>query len=383
VSTEARVQSSGPGGASPPARRHTIDRVEIRGLSKHFGGVAALSAFDLDVHGGEFVSLLGPSGCGKSTALNCLAGLIQPDAGQILLDGQDLAPVPPERRGFGVVFQSYALFPHLTVARNVAFGLEMMGTRPDDVARRVRHTLALVHLDETIDRYPAQLSGGQQQRVALARALVIEPRLLLMDEPLSNLDAKLRVEMRLEIRRLHQTLGLTTFYVTHDQQEALSLSDRIALMKDGMLQQVGAPEDVYLRPRSAFVANFFGYRNLFTVRVQQVLASGRAQVATAGGLRLEGTVRDPGAAGWGGGVAAGAEAIAAVRPEDVEVLPAGAGTAIPAKVEFAEFVGDAFECSVVADAGDPFVVRSPRKLEPGAAVELRADPERLLVFPPE
>jgi putative spermidine/putrescine transport system ATP-binding protein len=374
VSTEARVQSSGPGGASPPARRHTIGRVEIRGLSKHFGDVAALSAFDLDVHGGEFVSLLGPSGCGKSTALNCLAGLIQPDAGQILLDGQDLAPVPPERRGFGVVFQSYALFPHLTVARNVAFGLEMMGTRPDDVARRVRHTLALVHLDETIDRYPAQLSGGQQQRVALARALVIEPRLLLMDEPLSNLDAKLRVEMRLEIRRLHQTLGLTTFYVTHDQQEALSLSDRIALMKDGMLQQVGAPEDVYLRPRSAFVANFFGYRNLFTVRVEQV-RGGRAQVATAGGLRLEGTVHN--------GVAAGADAVAAVRPEDVEVLPAGAGTGIPAKVEFAEFVGDAFECSVVADAGPPFVVRSPSKLEPGAAVELRADPERLLVFPPE
>jgi putative spermidine/putrescine transport system ATP-binding protein len=383
VSAEIRVQASGPAGTAPPARRHHVGRLEIRGLTKRFGEVAALSAFDLDVHGGEFVSLLGPSGCGKSTALNCLAGLLEPDAGAILLDGDDLAPVPPERRGFGVVFQSYALFPHLTVGRNVAFGLEMMGVRPDEIARRVRQTLALVHLEEAADRYPAQLSGGQQQRVALARALVIEPRLLLMDEPLSNLDAKLRLEMRLEIRRLHQTLGLTTVYVTHDQEEALSLSDRIALLKDGRLQQVGTPEEVYLRPRSAFVANFFGYRNLFQVRVQGVRGT-RAEVATAGGLRLEGTVRD--------GVAAGVAAVAAVRPEDVEVVPvspggAGGGAAarggIPAKVEFAEFVGDAFECSIVADAGDPFVVRTASRLERGAAVLLRADPERLLVFPPE
>jgi putative spermidine/putrescine transport system ATP-binding protein len=372
------VQSRGQDGsaesAGPAGRRHKIDRVEIRDLTKRFGDVMALSAFDLDVHGGEFMSLLGPSGCGKSTALNCLAGLMEPDAGQILLDGEDLAPVPPERRGFGVVFQSYALFPHLTVARNVAFGLEMTGVRPDEVARRVRQTLALVHLEETAGRYPGQLSGGQQQRVALARALVIEPRLLLMDEPLSNLDAKLRVEMRLEIRRLHQTLGLTTFYVTHDQEEALSLSDRLALMQNGTLRQVGTPEEVYLRPRSAFVANFFGYRNLFRVRVESVRASGRADVATPSGLRLEGTVRD--------GIGAGDAAVVAVRPEDVEAQPAP-GPGIPARVEFAEFVGDAFECSIVADAGDPFVVRSPARLERGASVVLRADPDRLLVFPPE
>jgi putative spermidine/putrescine transport system ATP-binding protein len=327
------------------------------------------------VHGGEFVSLLGPSGCGKSTALNLLAGLLEPDAGQILLDGEDLAPVPPERRGFGVVFQSYALFPHLTVGRNVAFGLEMQGVRAEDVERRVRRTLALVHLEETIDRYPAQLSGGQQQRVALARALVIEPRLLLMDEPLSNLDAKLRIEMRLEIRRLHQALGLTTLYVTHDQEEALSLSDRIGLMKDGMLRQLGSPEDVYLHPNSAFVANFFGYRNLFRVRVETVRGT-HADVVSGSGLRLAGTVRD--------GVAASAEAVAAVRPEDVDVSPAPADRpGIPARVEFAEFIGDAFECSVVADAGDAFVVRTSSRLERGAAVILSVNPERLLVFPPE
>ncbi|HKX18119.1 MAG TPA: ABC transporter ATP-binding protein [bacterium] len=375
MSAETRTQVSGPAVGSPPARRHQIGRVEIRGLVKQFGNVAAVRGFDLDVHGGEFVSLLGPSGCGKSTALNLLAGLLDPDAGQILLDGQDLAPVPPERRGFGVVFQSYALFPHLTVGRNVAFGLEMQGVRPDDVDRRVRRALALVHLEETIDRYPAQLSGGQQQRVALARALVIEPRLLLMDEPLSNLDAKLRIEMRLEIRRLHQALGLTTVYVTHDQEEALSLSDRIGLMKDGTLRQVGSPEDVYLHPKSAFVANFFGYRNLLRVRVESVRGT-HAEVATPSGLHLAGTVRD--------GVAAGAEAVAAVRPEDVEVLPVPANRpGIVARVEFAEFIGDAFECSVVADAGDAFVVRTPARLERGAAVVLSANPERLLVFPPE
>jgi putative spermidine/putrescine transport system ATP-binding protein len=222
------------------------------------------------------------------------------------------------------------------------------------------------------------LSGGQQQRVALARALVIEPRLLLMDEPLSNLDAKLRLEMRLEIRRLHQTLGLTTVYVTHDQEEALSMSDRIALMKDGMLRQVGTPEEAYLRPRSAFVANFFGYRNLFPVRVETVRGP-RADVATAGGLRLEGTVRD--------GLASGNSAVAAVRPEDVSAMPApataGAAPGIPARVEFAEFIGDAFECSVLADAGDHFVIRSASRLERGARVLLRADPERVLIFPPE
>jgi putative spermidine/putrescine transport system ATP-binding protein len=370
------VRSSGPeGGPSASLSGRKIGSVEIRGLTKWFGDVAALSAFDLDVHGGEFISLLGPSGCGKSTALNCLAGLVDPDAGQILLDGDDLAAVPPERRGFGVVFQSYALFPHLTVGRNVAFGLEMMGVGPDAVARRVRQALALVHLEGLGDRYPAQLSGGQQQRVALARALVIEPRLLLMDEPLSNLDAKLRLEMRLEIRRLHQTLGLTTFYVTHDQEEALSLSDRIALMKDGMLRQVGTPEEVYLHPHSAFVANFFGYRNLFQVRVEAVRGA-RAHVVASGGLRLEGTVR--------GDVAAGAEAVAAVRPEDVEVLPAAeAARGVPARFEFAEFVGDAFECSVEADAGVLFVVRTAARWPPEASVVLRVDPDRLLVFPPE
>ena len=362
--------------APPPARGRAIGRVEIRGLAKQFGDVQALSAFDLDVHGGEFMSLLGPSGCGKSTALNCLAGLVDPDAGQILLDGEDLAPVPPERRGFGVVFQSYALFPHLTVGRNVAFGLEMLGVPPDAVARRVRQALGLVHLENLGDRYPAQLSGGQQQRVALARALVIEPRLLLMDEPLSNLDAKLRLEMRLEIRRLHQTLGLTTFYVTHDQEEALSLSDRIALIKDGTLRQVGTPEEVYLHPRSAFVANFFGYRNLFRVRVASV-RGGRVGVVTPRGLRFDGTAPS-------GGVAEGTDAVAAVRPEDVEVRgAAGDVGGIAARVEFAEFVGDAFECSIAGDDGELFVVRTPARWTPGAPVVLRVDPDRLLVFPPE
>ncbi|HEV2359494.1 MAG TPA: ABC transporter ATP-binding protein [bacterium] len=376
MSTGTTARPSRPEGGAPAALSgRSIGRLEMRGLGKRFSETVALSAFDLDVHGGEFISLLGPSGCGKSTALNCLAGLVDPDAGRILLDGDDLAPVPPERRGFGVVFQSYALFPHLTVGRNVSFGLEMMGVPDEAITRRVGQVLALVHLGGLGDRYPAQLSGGQQQRVALARALVIEPRLLLMDEPLSNLDAKLRLEMRLEIRRLHQALGLTTFYVTHDQEEALSLSDRIALMKDGTIRQIGTPEEVYLHPQSAFVANFFGYRNLFPVRVEAVRGD-RAQVVAAGSLRLEGRPR--------GELAAGAEAVAAVRPEDVRVLPpAEAAGGVPAKIEFAEFIGGAFECSVAADAGELFVVRTAARWPHGAPVVLQVDPDRLLVFPPE
>src|SRR5207249_4180089 len=210
-------------------------------LSKHFGAKNVLDDFALEVRGGEFVTFLGPSGCGKSTALNLLAGLLAPSAGEIWLDDQRLDPLPPERRGFGMVFQNYALFPHLSVFDNVAFGLDVRRVARASIAERVRRMLALVKLEGLEARYPAQLSGGQQQRVAIARALVIEPRVLLLDEPLSNLDAKLRLDMRAEIKRLHQGLGLTSIYVTHDQAEALSLSDRIVVMREGRVMQVGVP----------------------------------------------------------------------------------------------------------------------------------------------
>src|SRR2546428_337475 len=215
--------------AMSPSSRATVTpklkSLRVRELTKRFADAAAVRGFDLEVSGGEFISLLGPSGCGKTTTLNCIAGLLEPDKGAIEIDGRDITREPPERRGFGMVFQNYALFPHLDVSRNVGFGLEVRGIGRSEIGRRVARALELVQLGALGKRYPAQLSGGQQQRVALARAIVTEPPLILMDEPLSNLDAKLRLEMRLEIRRLHQSLGLTTIYVTHDQEAALALAE--------------------------------------------------------------------------------------------------------------------------------------------------------------
>src|SRR5674476_394361 len=204
-----------------------FDSLELKGVGRSFGGVDALVNLNLTVRAGEFIALLGPSGCGKSTALNCIAGLLPLTHGQILIDGKRVDTVAAENRGFGMVFQNYALFPHLTVQKNIAFGLQMRNVAKPELKRRVAEAIALVKLEEHVKKLPGQLSGGQQQRVAIARAVVLEPRLVLMDEPLSNLDAKLRLEMRTEIRRLHQSLGLTTLYVTHDQEEALSMADRL------------------------------------------------------------------------------------------------------------------------------------------------------------
>src|SRR6266480_3802702 len=231
-------------------------------LSRDFGTVNALRDVTLTVKRGEFICLLGPSGCGKSTALNCIAGLMQLSGRSIWLDEQRIDTLPPEKRGFGMVFQNYALFPHMTVAKNIGFGLRMRGVRATEIAPRVAHALKLVQLTGQEHKLPGQLSGGQQQRVAIARAIVIEPPLILMDEPLSNLDAKLRIETRAEIRRIHRELDRATIYVTHDQDEALSLADRIVVMKDGVVQQIGAPPEVYSQPANLHVANFMGYRNV-------------------------------------------------------------------------------------------------------------------------
>ena len=350
-----------------------LKSLRVRALSKHFADTAAVRGFDLEVQGGQFVSLLGPSGCGKTTTLNCVAGLVDPDEGAIEVDGRDITRLPPERRGFGMVFQNYALFPHLSITRNVSFGLEVRGTPRSAAAGRVTRALELVQLSALGERYPAQLSGGQQQRVALARAIVTEPSLILMDEPLSNLDAKLRLEMRLEIRRLHQSLGLTTLYVTHDQEEALSLADRVVLMRDGVIEQAGTPEDLYAQPGSLYVANFLGYRNLVRVQVDEV--RGDSVVVAANGFRFAGTRR--------GALAKGAAAVATIRPRDIEVGRAGAPGAIAASVELAEFVGDGFELSADAGAGQRFIARTPDRWSAGDAVSLRLPPERLLVFPPE
>src|SRR5690554_3529528 len=252
----------------------TFSQLELRGVGRSFGGRDALVDLDLTVRAGEFIALLGPSGCGKSTALNCLAGLLPLTHGQILVDGERVDTVVVEKRDFAMVFQNYALFPHLSVEKNVAFGLQMRKVPRPEIKRRVAEALALVKLEAHAKKLPGQLSGGQQQRVAIARAVVVEPRLVLMDEPLSNLDAKLRLEMRTEIRRLHQSLGLTTIYVTHDQEEALSMADRLVVLREGRVQQIGTPEELHNDPVNWHVADFMGYRNLLDLEVTRSGADG-------------------------------------------------------------------------------------------------------------
>src|SRR5690554_2903806 len=292
----------------------TFSQLELRGVGRSFGGRDALVDLDLTVRAGEFIALLGPSGCGKSTALNCLAGLLPLTHGEILIDDQRVDTVAAEQRDFGMVFQNYALFPHLSVEKNVAFGLQMRDVPKAEIKRRVAEAIALVKLEAHARKLPGQLSGGQQQRVAIARAVVIEPRLVLMDEPLSNLDAKLRLDMRTEIRRLHQSLGLTTVYVTHDQEEALSLADRLVVLRDGRVQQIGTPEDLHDHPANWHVADFMGYRNVLDVEVATV--NGSAARVAGHGLELAGTAVQA--------VRQGEQVKVAVRPSDLVIVPAGA-----------------------------------------------------------
>lgn len=237
--------------------------LRLAGIEKRYGATVAVAGLGLEVREGEFVTLLGPSGCGKTTTLGLIAGFFAPTAGEIFLQGRPMAGLPPFRRDIGVVFQDYALFPHMTAGENVAFGLKMRNLTREEIAKRVREALDLVQLSGLAERRPLELSGGQRQRVALARALVIHPTLLLLDEPLSNLDLKLREEMRVEIAGLQRRLGITTVFVTHDQGEALVMSDRIAVMNAGRIEQVGTPAEIYERPASRFVAEFIGRMNFF------------------------------------------------------------------------------------------------------------------------
>jgi len=282
----------------------TIERV-----TKRYGPVAALEDVSIEVGPGEFFTLLGPSGCGKTTLLRCVAGFLRPDAGRIRCDGERLDTLPAHARDVGMVFQNYAIFPHLSAFENVAYGLRARRVAPAELVRRTREALALVQMESLADRQPHQLSGGQQQRVALARALVIRPRLLLMDEPLSNLDARLRVEMRTEIRRLQRELGLTTLYVTHDQEEALAISERLAVLSEGRVQQVGLPWELYGQPRTAFVARFIGLSNSLEGAV--IGQAGAHAVLDVHGWRL-----------LAPRVAAG-RVTAVVRPEAVALLADG------------------------------------------------------------
>ena len=252
--------------------------LELSGVEKRFAGVVAVEGFDLAAERGEFVSFLGPSGCGKTTTLRMIAGFEEPTAGSISIDGREVTDVPPNRRNVGMVFQSYALFPNMTVANNVAFGLKMRRRSGADIGKRVGELLELIHLPDKADQYPYQLSGGQQQRVALARALAYEPTILLLDEPLSALDAKIRVALRHEIRQIQRQLGITTVYVTHDQEEALELSDRIVVMSQGRIEQIGTPFEIYNFPATAFVASFVGTLNAIEAKIVDA-ATGRLSLA--------------------------------------------------------------------------------------------------------
>jgi putative spermidine/putrescine transport system ATP-binding protein len=339
--------------------------LRLEGVSRDFGQLRALRDVTLTVRRGEFVALLGPSGCGKSTALNCIAGLLQPTDGAIWLDDKRLDDVGPEDRGFGMVFQNYALFPHMTVRRNVAFGLTTQRRPKAEIEQRVDQALELVRLETQVEKLPGQLSGGQQQRVAIARAIVVEPPLVLMDEPLSNLDAKLRLEMRAEIRRIHTMLGCSTIYVTHDQEEALSLADRIMVMIDGQPRQIGTPEDLYARPSSADVAEFMGYRNLLESPAE--VANGAVMV-TVGEARIAGTPMGT----------VGARAIIAIRPDDLKPDHNGP---IAATVEIAEYHGRDFYAVARGSGGEELYFRSEQHVSAGETVRLVARPERVLVYP--
>ena len=292
--------------------------VDVHGLTKRFGSETVVAGIEFEVLESHFVTLLGPSGCGKTTTLRCLAGLERADAGDIFIDGECVASptqgiwLPPERRNIGMVFQSYAVWPHLTVFDNVAFGLRVRRVNRHEISSRTLATLELVGLQGYADRFATQLSGGQQQRVALARALVYNPRVLLFDEPLSNLDAQLREQMRFELTRLQHDLGITSIYVTHDQGEALVMSDTIIVMNQGHILQQGSPEDIYAEPASRFVAEFIGVANLLPVRVRQpTSAPGLTEVETDWGSsqRLTGRERHP--------LAVGTQAVLTIRPEDI------------------------------------------------------------------
>jgi ABC-type Fe3+/spermidine/putrescine transport system ATPase subunit len=352
--------------------------IVLRGVVKRFGGVTAVDDTTLEVADGELFTLLGPSGCGKTTLLRLIAGFYSPpDAGEIHFGARRVDRLPPYERNIGMVFQNYALWPHMTVRANITYGLRLRKLPAAEIAQRLARGLTQVNLTGLEDRYPGQLSGGQQQRVALARALVLNPDILLLDEPLSNLDAKIRIQVRAEIRKLQQSLGITTIYVTHDQEEALSLSDRVAVMRDGRVQQVAPPKALYERPANRFVADFVGTNN-FIPGLCKERGEDRALVETALGL-----VRARPAAG----VAPGARCVLAVRPENV-AFGGGADNVFEGRVTLASYLGNTLRYDVETaaalvlkvDVGDPW---HHQPLPVGAPVRVGFPASVALMLPDE
>ncbi|MGI8696690.1 MAG: ABC transporter ATP-binding protein [Mycobacteriales bacterium] len=365
---------------SAPDRKkgEEFSSLRMEKVSRWYGDVPALRDLDLELGRGDFVALLGPSGCGKSTALSCLAGLQPLTEGAIWRDDERLDQLPPERRGFGMVFQNYALFPHLTVQRNVEFGLAMRKVPRAERRERADRALSTVQLEEHGGKRPGQLSGGQQQRVAIARALAIEPEVVLMDEPLSNLDAGLRVELRTEIKRLHQTLGLSILYVTHDQEEALSLATKVVVLRDGCVEQIGTPEEVYTSPANPYVARFMGYRNILPGKATAGAEPGSRVTVAAVGVPVEGIVASAAPVG------ADADVTVAFRPDDVQVVDASAGPAgagdIDAVVDVVEYHGRDSQLEVRAGDGLELRLRCEQRRQRGDKVTLRVPVDRVLVY---
>jgi putative spermidine/putrescine transport system ATP-binding protein len=354
--------------------------VAIRALSRSFGAVEALKDVDLTIGAGEFVALLGPSGCGKTTLLRCIAGLVAPTSGEVLVDGRSITRVPVHKRDLGMVFQSYALFPHMDVGQNIRFGLKMHGVRGAEADHRVAEALELVQMSGYERRTPAQLSGGQQQRVALARALVTRPKALLLDEPFGALDAKLRESMQIELRRLQRHLGVTTIFVTHDQQEALSMADRVAVMRAGAIEQYDEPSRIYDEPVTPFVAEFIGQTNRFESRLVE-RRDGRAVVLVAGA--------DPVAVKDNPACRVGEAVTAMVRPERVQLgtaKPQG-GVALQGRVTETVFVGDRISVFVETPFGPVIAaVANPGRtlgtaIAIGDTIEVSWAAEDFMIFP--
>jgi len=320
--------------------------VVLRSIVKRFGTTVAVDNVSLNIRSGELVAFLGPSGCGKTTTLRMIGGFVGVSEGRILVGGRDITQLPPSRRNMGFGFQNYALFPHMSVAANIAFGLEMRRMPKSEIQRKVNAALDRVRLRQFSERLPKQLSGGQQQRVALARALVIEPDVLLLDEPLSNLDANLRHEMKNEIREIQRTLGITTIFVTHDQDEALSISDRVVVMRKGRVEQDGTPNEVFDTPKSRFVAEFMGVTNLLPGRLEQ---GGRFRLASGDVVPVA------------SGTKAGDDMIMAVRPERIELrdTPSGDDGSLKAEIELATYRGLMIDYRVRTSSGIALTARRP------------------------
>jgi spermidine/putrescine transport system ATP-binding protein len=373
VTVAENVSERRPAGASasqPPGPAEGPPDVELLDVTKRFGSVTAVDRMTLRIPRSSFTSLLGPSGCGKTTTLRMIAGFEQPSEGEILLTGRPIAGVPPYQRNVNTVFQHYALFPHMDVAQNVGYGLRQRKVPRQEERRRASEALELVRLSGYERRRTWELSGGQQQRVALARALVNHPSVLLLDEPLGALDLKLRKEMQLELKALQQEVGITFVYVTHDQEEALTMSDVIVVMRDGLIQQMGNPTELYEQPVNKFVANFIGTSNPLQGRVVEFdAATRRARVETDSGLTLNGTVTDPAAA-----PATGTGVTVAVRPERLRVEPAGADpasngsgwTEVTGRVHQGTYLGDQTEYRITTDRAGELVARRQNAL--GASI---------------